>query len=61
VVCEVWAEPNEERAPAIASRQTASGTMVSTPLEDLWPFLDRNEFHANMLIPPLDESAEGQA
>jgi acetolactate synthase-1/2/3 large subunit len=31
------------------------GSMVSRPLEDLWPFLDREEFHSNMIIPPLDD------
>jgi acetolactate synthase-1/2/3 large subunit len=30
--------------------------MVSAPLEDMWPFLDREEFLANMLIPPVKES-----
>jgi acetolactate synthase-1/2/3 large subunit len=29
--------------------------MVSKPLEDLWPFLDREEFLANMLIPPVED------
>jgi acetolactate synthase-1/2/3 large subunit len=29
--------------------------MVSKPLEDLWPFLPREEFLANMIIPPLPE------
>ena len=33
----------------------ADGSMVSKPLEDLWPFLDRDEFRANMIVPPLDE------
>ena len=28
--------------------------MASAPLEDLWPFLDREEFLANMLIEPVD-------
>ena len=27
------------------------------PLEDLWPFLPRDEFRANMIVPPLEESA----
>jgi len=30
--------------------------MVSKPLEDLWPFLDRKEFLENMIVPPVDES-----
>jgi acetolactate synthase-1/2/3 large subunit len=29
--------------------------MVSKPLEDLWPFLDREEFLSNMIVPPVDE------
>jgi len=29
--------------------------MASKPLEDLWPFLGRDEFNANMIIPPLDD------
>jgi acetolactate synthase I/II/III large subunit len=29
--------------------------MVSKPLEDLWPFLDREEFRSNMIVPILPE------
>jgi acetolactate synthase-1/2/3 large subunit len=29
--------------------------MVSRPLEDMWPFLDRDEFRANMIVPPIEE------
>jgi acetolactate synthase-1/2/3 large subunit len=47
--------PEEQRAPRLSSAQRADGTMVSKPLEDLWPFLDRQEFRENMLIPTLDE------
>ena len=25
--------------------------MVSRPLEDLWPFLDRDELRENMIVP----------
>jgi acetolactate synthase-1/2/3 large subunit len=35
--------------------QRPDGTMVSKPLEDLWPFLDREEFLANMLISPVED------
>jgi acetolactate synthase-1/2/3 large subunit len=31
--------------------QRADGSFVSKPLEDLWPFLDREEFRSNMLVP----------
>ena len=56
VVCEVRAPAAEQRAPRLSSMQRADGSMVSKPLEDLWPFLDREEFLSNMIIPPLDES-----
>jgi acetolactate synthase I/II/III large subunit len=35
--------------------QRPDGSMVSKPLEDLFPFLDREEFRSNMIIPPLDD------
>jgi acetolactate synthase-1/2/3 large subunit len=55
VVCEVLAPPEEQRAPRLSSIQRPDGSMVSKPLEDLWPFLDREEFRSNMIIPPLDD------
>lgn len=55
IVCEVMVPAEEQRAPRLSSAQRADGTMVSKPLEDLWPFLDREEFRQNMLIPTLDE------
>jgi acetolactate synthase-1/2/3 large subunit len=29
--------------------------MISKPLEDMYPFLDREEFKKEMIIKPLDE------
>jgi len=55
VVCEVLAPVEEQRAPRLSSMQRPDGSMVSKPLEDLWPFLDREEFRSSMIIPPLDE------
>lgn len=55
VVCEVMVAPDEIRAPRVSSMQRPDGTMVSKPLEDLWPFLDREEFYANMIVPPLED------
>jgi len=55
VICEVTVAPNEERIPRAASYIKPDGSMGSKPLEDLYPFLDRDEFLANMLIPPLEE------
>jgi acetolactate synthase I/II/III large subunit len=55
VVCEVLAPRAEERAPRISSMQRPDGSMVSKPLEDLWPFLDRDEFRSNMIVATLDD------
>lgn len=55
VVCEVVVAPDEERIPRASSYQKPDGSMASKPLEDLFPFLEREEFLANMLIPPIDD------
>ena len=55
IVCEVRVPADEPRGPRVASAQRPDGSMVSKPLEDLWPFLDREEFLANMIVPALEE------
>ena len=50
---EVMLDPFEKLGPKAASKKLPDGTMVSAPLEDMAPFLPREEFAANMLIPPL--------
>ncbi len=55
VVCEVMTRVDEMRAPSLSSVRRADGSMVSKPLEDLWPFLDRDEFFSNMIVPPVHE------
>ena len=52
---EVKTPREEPRAPSLSSMRKPDGSMVSKPLEDLWPFLPRDEFLANMIIPPLAE------
>jgi acetolactate synthase-1/2/3 large subunit len=56
VVCDVQVIPDEVRGPRLSTLQRPDGSLVSKPLEDLWPFLDRDEFCANMIIQPLQES-----
>ncbi len=55
VLCDVRVIPDEIRAPRLSSHQKADGSFVSKPLEDLFPFLPREEFLANMIVKPLDE------
>jgi len=50
VVCDVLTIRDEVRAPRLSSLQLADGSFVSKPLEDLWPFLEREEFEANMAL-----------
>lgn len=56
-ICEVVLDPTQPFAPKQSSRRLADGQMVSAPLEDLAPFLERDELAANMLIPLWDESS----
>lgn len=55
VICDVLIDPTEPTMPKLTSQVKPDGSMVSKPLEDLWPFLDRDEFNANMIITPLEE------
>ncbi|HUN53780.1 MAG TPA: thiamine pyrophosphate-binding protein [Smithella sp.] len=55
IVCEVMVDPDQPVAPRASSAVKPDGTIVSKPLEDLWPFLKRDEFLDNMIIPPLEE------
>jgi acetolactate synthase-1/2/3 large subunit len=55
IVCEVMIAPNEERIPRASSYIRPDGSMGSKPLEDLFPFLPREEFLANMIIPTLED------
>jgi acetolactate synthase-1/2/3 large subunit len=54
-VCEVMTLPEEPREPRVSSFQRADGSMASRPLEDMYPFLPREEFRENMIVPPLPE------
>ncbi len=55
VICEVMVDPELLTSPKLSSEVKPDGKIVSKPMEDLWPFLDREEFKQNMLIKPLEE------
>lgn len=55
VVCDVRVLEDEMRAPRLQSYQKPDGSFVSKPLEDLFPFLPREEFLSNMIVKPLPE------
>lgn len=54
VLCDVLIQPDQLFVPKVASKRLPDGRMVSKPLEDMYPFLDREEFLSNMIIPPCD-------
>jgi acetolactate synthase I/II/III large subunit len=55
LVCDTFVLPDELRGPRLSSVQRPDGSFVSKPLEDLYPFLPREEFLSNMLIPVEEE------
>lgn len=51
VVCDVRLQPDYKFEPKLSSERNPDGRIVSRPLEDMYPFLCRDEFRSNMLIP----------
>ncbi len=49
-VCEMMLSKEQVTEPKAASKRMPDGTMVSAPLEDMAPFLSREEVERNMLI-----------
>jgi acetolactate synthase-1/2/3 large subunit len=49
VVCVVRVDPLQPTAPRVTSSLRDDGMVVSNPMEDMAPFLDREEFRSNML------------
>lgn len=54
-ICEIMADIEQKFEPKCASRRLEDGTMVSAPLEDLAPFLSREELQEQMMIPLWEE------
>jgi acetolactate synthase-1/2/3 large subunit len=49
-ILEVITPPGQAIIPAVSSRVNADGSMSSRPLEDMAPFLNRDEYRANLLV-----------
>lgn len=50
-LCEVMVDSGQVFMPKVQAEKLPDGSIVSKPLEDMWPFLDRDEFASNMLVP----------
>ena len=50
-ICQIFVTKKQTTSPKASSKKTESGVFISTPLEDMAPFLDRDELSKNMYIP----------
>ena len=55
LVCEVFVNIDQIFEPKSATKRLPDGKLFSPPLEDLYPFLDREELKKNMYIGLMDE------
>jgi acetolactate synthase-1/2/3 large subunit len=55
-LCEVLLDLDQGFAPKLSSRRLEDGRMVTSPLEDLAPFLSREELGENLLIAPWESN-----
>jgi acetolactate synthase-1/2/3 large subunit len=52
-VCTLRIPPDSPVEPRIGFAKNPDGTMAAKPLEDMAPFLDRDEFHHAMIVKPV--------
>lgn len=55
VLCDVICSSDQLIIPTVYSIKKDDGSMVSRPLEDMFPFLSRVELKAEMIVKPVDE------
>lgn len=54
-LCELMMNPKQPLIPKVSSYARPDGKLISRPMEDMYPFLEREEFFKNMIIAPLKE------
>ena len=52
-ICEMVLDLSQPFSPKVSSKRLPDGRMVTAPLEDMAPFLPRDEFLSNMIVPPM--------
>lgn len=55
VFCEIFTDTKQVWEPKSSTKRLPDGTLVSPPLEDLAPFLPREELEKQMFIPMIEE------
>jgi acetolactate synthase-1/2/3 large subunit len=56
-ICEVVLDAAQPFSPRVSSKRLPDGTMVTAPLEDMFPFLSESELASNMLVPMVAYAA----
>lgn len=54
-VIELICQPEQEIVPNVSAQKLEDGRLVSKPLEDMYPFLDRKVFHNEIIVDPVNE------
>jgi len=55
VICEVICSESQEILPTVSAVKNDDGSMTSKPIEDMYPYLPRDEFFHEMIIKPLSD------
>jgi acetolactate synthase-1/2/3 large subunit len=55
VFAEIFTDTDQVWEPKSSTKRLEDGTLVSPPLEDLAPFLPREELEKQMFIPMIEE------
>lgn len=53
-ICEIMMPEEQPLIPRVSSLKLPDGAIISKPMEDLYPFLDEEEFLENMIIEPVE-------
>lgn len=48
-ICEVYLDLEQQFSPKLSSKKLPDGSMVTSPMEDMWPFLSPEELAENMI------------
>ena len=54
MIIEVMCQREQEVVPSLMGKKNEDGTISAKPLEDMYPFLSREEFYDNMVVETLD-------
>ena len=54
MVIEIMSKIWQEVIPTLQGRKNPDGTISAPPLEDMYPFLSREEFYDNMIVEPVE-------